>query len=450
MTNKINLQLINYKLLKFSVMKNFYKLLVIMLAFTFTVNASAQLEGAYKMAPEAAAMGVGPAQGDISWWSNSLEDVTTRACFFDDFYLFNEDGSFENILQDETWLETWQGVSEDGCGTPIAPHDGSGSYTYSYDAAAGTVTINGTGGYLGIPKATNGGELTSPGDAPESVTYIIDIQDGGQVLVIDIEAGSGVWWRFKMVADNYTPPTGDFEGMWQMAPMAGAMGVGPAQGDISWWSNSEEDLTTRACFFDDYYTFYANGSFENVLQDETWLETWQGVAEDGCGTPVAPHDGTAVANWTYDEDAGTVTINGTGAYLGIPKAVNGMELTSPDDAPESVTYIVGFENDGETMVLDIETGAGVWWRFKLAYMGPVGISEIENSSLNIFPNPAIDYISVGEEFNSLQIYNVSGSLVLDIQKNKNQINVSDLSSGVYFIQMNTTDGQLKQSKFVKK
>lgn len=429
-------------------MKNFYKLLVVMLTFAFVTNVSAQLEGAYKIAPEAGAIGVGPGQGDVSWWSNNAGDLTLRACFFDDLYVFNSDGSFENILQDETWLEVWQGVAEDGCGTPIAPHDGSGDYTFNYDAGAGTVTINGVGGFLGLAKVFNGGELTSPGDAPESITYIIDIQDGGETLIVDIEI-SGGWWRFKMIADDYTPPAGEFEGMWQMAPMAAAMGVGPGQGDISWWSNSEEDLSTRACFFDDYYVFNSDGSFNNILQDETWIEEWQGSDPPICATPVAPHDGSAVATWAYDDVAGAVTIDGTGAYLGIPKAVNGAELGSPGDAPESVTYLVSFEDGGETMVLDIDV-SGAWWRFKLAYMGPVGVSELERTGLNIFPNPAQDYISIGEEFQLIQIYNVNGSLVLSIQENQSQINVSDLSSGVYFIQMTAFDGDVKQSKFIKK
>jgi len=447
MRNKITNN--NYKLLKISVMKNFYRIFIVMLAFAFTTNVSAQLEGAYKMAPEAASMGVGPSQGDMSWWANSASDVDTRACFFDDLYIFNEDGSFENILQDETWLETWQGVSEDGCGLPVAPHDGSGDYTYTYNSGDGTVTVNGTGAYIGLAKAFNGGELTSPGDAPASITYLIDIQDNGDVLIIDIEV-DGAWWRFKMVADDYTPPTGSFEGMWQMQSAAGSMGVGPGQGDMSWWAIDDAGVAQRTCFFDDYYVFNGDGTFRNILQDETWLETWQGVAEDGCGTPVAPHDGTVNATWAYNGDAETVTLNGTGAYLGIPKAVNGSELSSPNDAPASVSYIVSFQDDGELMILDIESGSGVWWRFKLAYMGPVGLAEIENTAISLFPNPAQDFISVSENFESAQIFNISGSMVMNIEQNKSQIDISELSSGVYFIQINTVDGELKQKKFVKK
>ena len=70
-------------------------------------------------------MKVGPNQDDGSWWQNSAGDVTTRACLFDDEYVFNADGSFQNVLGADTWLETWQGVTADGCGAPVAPHDGS-------------------------------------------------------------------------------------------------------------------------------------------------------------------------------------------------------------------------------------------------------------------------------------------------------------------------------------
>ena len=75
-----------------------------------------------------------------------------------------------------------------------------------------------------------------------------------------------------------------------MAPEAGALIVGDYDGNI-WWANSEEDVVTRACYFDDDYVFSGDGTFNNVLGDETWIEAWQGVEYDQCGTPVYPHDG---------------------------------------------------------------------------------------------------------------------------------------------------------------
>ncbi|MCB0431605.1 MAG: hypothetical protein KDD18_00685, partial [Mangrovimonas sp.] len=62
----------------------------------------------------------------------------------------------------------------------------------------------------------------------------------------------------------------------------------------------------RACYYDDEYVFGADGSFSNVLGSDTWIEGWQG-GSDACGAPVAPYDGTAVATYTYDAGAGTVT-----------------------------------------------------------------------------------------------------------------------------------------------
>ena len=37
-------------------------------------------------------------------------------------------------------------------------------------------------------------------------------------------------------------------GTWKVAPEAGSLGVGPEQGDISWWSIDDAGVITRACF----------------------------------------------------------------------------------------------------------------------------------------------------------------------------------------------------------
>ncbi len=320
------------------------------------------VEGTWKVAPEAASIGVGPAQGDLSWWAIDAAGVTDRACFFDDTYVFGADGSFMNNLGADTWVEGWQGGS-DACGTPVAPHDGSNAATYIYNPADGTITLNGTGAFLGIPKAVNGAELASPGDAPASVTYQVELLEDNTVMIVDINVGGETWWRFKMVKDG-PAPVSPLAGSWSVAPEAASIGVGPGQGDLSWWAIDAAGVSDRACFYDDEYVFGADGSFMNNLGSDTWVEGWQG-GSDACGAPVAPHDGSNPATFSYDAGAGTLTLNGKGAYLGIPKAVNGAELASPDDAPESVTYIVDLSEDNSEMIVDIDVGGGAWWRFKL-------------------------------------------------------------------------------------
>ncbi|MDY2585800.1 hypothetical protein [Winogradskyella aquimaris] len=322
--------------------------------------APSALEGSWRLAPEAGAFGVGPGQGNVSWFSSSEEDITTRACLFDDEYVFNADGTFQNVLGSETWLEGWQGQDPEGCGTPVFPHDGTASATYDYDAGNNTLTINGTGAFLGLAKVFNGGELTNPSEAVESIEYIVELQDENTMIVDIAVAGDG-WWRFKLVRE--APPANPLVGTWRFAPEAGAFGVGPGQGNVSWFSSSSEDVTTRDCLFDDDYVFNADGTFENVLGSETWLEAWQGQDPDGCGTPVFPHDGSASATYTYDEGAGTVTINGTGAFLGLAKVFNGGELANPSGAVDSIEYIVEFEN-ADTIIVDIAVEGDGWWRYK--------------------------------------------------------------------------------------
>ena len=156
------------------------------------------LAGTWKLAPEAAALGVGPNKNDVSWWSNSTADVTTRACLFDDEYVFGADGSFENVLGSTTWLEVWQGTDPDACGSPVSPHDNSGSFSYTYDETAGTITLNGKGAFLGLAKANNSNQLSSPTAAPESITYLAELSADGNTLELDIDYGSG-WWSFKLV-----------------------------------------------------------------------------------------------------------------------------------------------------------------------------------------------------------------------------------------------------------
>ena len=103
---------------------------------------------------------------------------------------------------------------------------------------------------------------------------------------------------------------------WQLYPGAGA-GRWSEPGDIGWWSNNDGDVATRACLFDDIYAFNADGSFQNILGDETWVEGWQTGAGEMCGAPVAPHDGSAAAFWSV---AGSeLTLDGVGASWALPK-----------------------------------------------------------------------------------------------------------------------------------
>ena len=154
------------------------------------------------------------------------------------------------------------------------------------------------------------------------------------------------------------------EGTWRLAPAAGSLAVGPAQGDYSWWSNSAGDVSVRSCLFDDSLTFGPNGALTHYMDGSTWVEGWQGATGYGCNTPVAPHDGTTNAPYTYsyNSSTGELTLNGIGAHMGLAKVINGGEINNPANAASSITYISTFSNNNNTLTLEISIGGG-WWKF---------------------------------------------------------------------------------------
>lgn len=226
------------------------------------------------------------------------------------------------------------------------------------------------------------------------------------------------------------------EGTWILAPEAQALAVGPALGDFSWWSNSSEDLSIRACLFDDKFVFNADGSFENIQDGDTWIEQWQSGSAEACGAPVAPHDGSGSATWSYDAGAGTLTLSGVGAHLGLPKVVNGAEIANPADAPASITYPVAF--DGDRMTVDINFGPGFWHFVFVKDVSTNTVDLAKEDLFSFFPNPANTSIQIQTEnvLDQIIIRDIAGKVVM-MKSNpvtNDNIDVSSLSGGLYIIE----------------
>ena len=235
-------------------------------------------------------------------------------------------------------------------------------------------TANGTSGAnYGIHASASGGELNYAG------YFVGDVVVTEGTLTADIALASAPTEEMDAANKGYVDQViaelrNEIQllkgktlliGSWKLASEAGSLKVGPSADSGEWYSNSLEVVTgLRACQWDDEFVFGADGSFQNILGADTFLEAWQGVTNE-CGAPVAPHDGTATATYTFDVAAGTITINGTGAFLGLSKVVNGAEFTSPADATASITYMATLSEDGNTLDLYIEAGPGVFWTYKL-------------------------------------------------------------------------------------
>ena len=134
---------------------------------------------------------------------------------------------------------------------------------------------------------------------------------------------------------------------WTYAAQEGALIVGPDATGV-WWQNSGDDVSARACLFDDTMTFNADNTYTQDLCSETWLEpSPHGVDAEGCGAVVAPWDGSNAATWTADTS--TVTVVGDGAFIGLAK-VHG---TGEDGNPVDDTITYNYTLDGDNLQVSI-------------------------------------------------------------------------------------------------
>jgi len=125
------------------------------------------------------------------------------------------------------------------------------------------------------------------------------------------------------------------------------------------WSNDTEFVGDwfmytagggRVCLDDDRFTF-TSSTFSTSHGSDTWVEGRQGDS-DSCGTPIAPYiDG----DFTYSISGDNLKLVGAGAYLMLPKAVNGSESGSADER----TYVVKSINDTDVK-LSINVGGNFW------------------------------------------------------------------------------------------
>jgi hypothetical protein len=74
--------------------------------------------------------------------------------------------------------------------------------------------------------------------------------------------------------------------------------------------------------------------------------------------------------------------------------------------------------------------------------GPLAIETVDNNSLSIFPNPVKDVLNINYDkaISQIDVYDVNGKRVKTFTTVNGTINISDLSNGVYMLNMQTEDG----------
>ncbi|SDZ39158.1 PKD domain-containing protein [Rhodonellum ikkaensis] len=169
---------------------------------------------AWKLKPAVKAFGVGPAPGSDAFFPNGLDISADRACLFNDEFIFGQDGFFAYDAKGDVYGEGYLGIS-DGCqeeskltgtaGAAWASGEHKFSFTPGTSSAKPKITVTGTGAFIVLPKAFNGGEYTAgPPQANRSVTYDVIgyVNEGDKeelTITIDITNNGGVFWTFVLI-----------------------------------------------------------------------------------------------------------------------------------------------------------------------------------------------------------------------------------------------------------
>lgn len=265
-------------------------------------------------------IGVGPNKGDIGWYNTDINS-STRGCLADDRVVFHNGGAFQNLMGSETWLEGWQSGAAEGCAKPVAPFDGSKMGTWK-DHGDGTFTVYGKGSHVGIPKATNGGEINNNANAPDSVKYEYKI-DGDTAMTVDVNFGGG-WWRYeyKKVSNSFEyNNSGLFSGKTVKAGEVFVIAHPDADATIAAKGDTTHGFLSNG---DDWYALWKKSDY-SLVDEIGELGPDPGSGWEVSGTANATKDKTLVrkastksgADWaTSSKDQWEVYAQNTWTYLG--------------------------------------------------------------------------------------------------------------------------------------
>lgn len=80
----------------------------------------------------------------------------------------------------------------------------------------------------------------------------------------------------------------------------------------------------------------------------------------------------------------------------------------------------------------------------------IGISNPAWNNCKVFPNPANHYLTIDSQtpIATAEIFDISGKLLLSALLHNNQLDISQLASGLYFIKLSTLEGSVVR-KFIK-
>lgn len=194
--------------------------------------------------------------------------------------------------------------------------------------------------------------------------------------------------------------------------------------------------------------FYSELEFDNISTDFTNFQLWLYEGSNDIEIHFGPNSITQ-PNLSFDGEAGT--------YIGLFPEVDfdnetvigtGIELSGNPRSPTVLATSSIYTNFLNGVIPN-----GTIYKFA---MRTSGISELKNdfSNISLYPHPSNDYFKISVDnmpfdINSISIFNSDGKKVKETNYTKDIIDISDLSSGIYFVLINTELGVATKKLIIK-
>lgn len=207
-------------------------------------------------------------------------------------------------------------------------------------------------------------------------------------------------------------------------------------------SDNKKDIMVTA-HHDDFGTFYH--WYENVDEEGTFGEQ-QSITSIGGPYEFYDLDGDGdldilASNRNLDKVYWLQNLDGQGTYS--DHLIISTDLAFPKD-----TDAADFNGDGrlDVVAAGLQDNSITWFE----NTGNLGISNIEPLITAFYPNPTFDVVSIKshKEITAIEVYNHQAQLLF-VAKNTNQIDLSELASGIYLIKVFGDGGSSENLQILK-
>lgn len=184
--------------------------------------------------------------------------------------------------------------------------------------------------------------------------------------------------------EAYKLLTGEVSKTWKLYRVGTSMSFGPdAEDPAGWWPGLEND-GARPCLYNQEFTFHFDGSYVFNDNGEFWGEfgvfdgKWNfEICFEAIADNMINKDDADVSAWlsgthafTYDPSVGAATLNGNGAWIGIPKLTTAGESVVPV-ASTTFNLEITQETGFDLMTVSFNWGdAGYWKMVYVNYSDP--------------------------------------------------------------------------------